>query len=618
MEKANGLFTKGLNNRIEPQSIARGAASDSINWVTKGDKIELRRGSKMLGTDVAGAGASYIHTARKADATEVLFRKRGRKLEYFDSSLAVPDWVECGTDMFPAAAENDEPSFSNYNSLSGAQLFISSANSSIYKVMVANPGQFTDLVQTTFRGKIRIKNGRMFLWQREASTNRDLTGLYGSYIDKDDISKYTQIASEVIGGSGVTRAGTLAFKAAGAKRTCFGVTFTDGTETFVDDYNGVLTGSAGGTGTINYTTGAYSVTFASAPAPVTATYYWEDSTSAGIADFTKSSPRTAGQGFILRQDDGGGTLQNVMGYRDNEYCLHELKSWVLNLTNDDTNATNLPYRSKVGIPNWQAACETGDGVYYVDDTDENDPHVRLLTLADPASVEVIPVSKSGVLDLSGYRFEKAVMKEWGRYIVLACRTASSTVNNRLLAFDRDLKTWDVHDYMCASLAILDGTLIGGDSATYNVYELFSGFDDDDSTIPNYWNGNLDSLDIEGLKKSKRFKVQGEIYPDQAITFSLSVDKSDFVDVLTISGDGAYVDKGHSVTVGAITIGRLEIGGGGVATAYNYEAEIKLNLDRFEQVMLRISASGIGYASVSLYDFKDVRYKGRKVPTKYRI
>ena len=39
------------------------------------------------------------------------------------------------------------------------------------------------------------------------------------------------------------------------------LSITDGEETFVDNGAGLLTGSAGGTGTINYTTGIYSVTF---------------------------------------------------------------------------------------------------------------------------------------------------------------------------------------------------------------------------------------------------------------------------------------------------------------------------------------------------------------------
>jgi hypothetical protein len=48
---------------------------------------------------------------------------------------------------------------------------------------------------------------------------------------------------------------------------CVGsLSITDGTETFTDNGDGTLTGSAGGTGTINYTTGAYSVTFNAAPA----------------------------------------------------------------------------------------------------------------------------------------------------------------------------------------------------------------------------------------------------------------------------------------------------------------------------------------------------------------
>lgn len=40
---------------------------------------------------------------------------------------------------------------------------------------------------------------------------------------------------------------------------------TDNTETFTDNSDGTLTGAAGGVGTINYTTGALSVTFAVAP-----------------------------------------------------------------------------------------------------------------------------------------------------------------------------------------------------------------------------------------------------------------------------------------------------------------------------------------------------------------
>ncbi len=53
------------------------------------------------------------------------------------------------------------------------------------------------------------------------------------------------------------------------------ITVTDNTEVFTDNEDGTLTGSAGGSGTINYTTGAISVTFFTAPSvsqTIAATY----------------------------------------------------------------------------------------------------------------------------------------------------------------------------------------------------------------------------------------------------------------------------------------------------------------------------------------------------------
>ena len=47
------------------------------------------------------------------------------------------------------------------------------------------------------------------------------------------------------------------------------LSITDGNETFTDNSDGTLTGSLGGSGTINYETGEYSVTFNSAPADST-------------------------------------------------------------------------------------------------------------------------------------------------------------------------------------------------------------------------------------------------------------------------------------------------------------------------------------------------------------
>lgn len=66
-------------------------------------------------------------------------------------------------------------------------------------------------------------------------------------------------ASETIalGNGGASYIGTLFV----APILAGSLSISDGTETFVDNGAGLLTGSAGGTGTINYTTGLYSLTF---------------------------------------------------------------------------------------------------------------------------------------------------------------------------------------------------------------------------------------------------------------------------------------------------------------------------------------------------------------------
>ena len=243
---------------------------------------------QRLGNEITGSGKILgLHVARKADGTEIPYRKRGRKLEYYDS--AADTWTEVGSNLFPAAAVDDEVSFANYNSLAGAQMFFSSPNSGFYKIMVANPGSYTDLTDASknFKGYINILFSRVRLWGRTA----DLSGIYGSYIDNQ---QYTTVSGEAT----TSLTGTLAFKGAGAKRTCFAIaiTITASGEVYTDDYNGVLTGSLGGTGTINYTSGAYTLSNAGVG---TAAYQWEDSTNQGLGDFTKSGTRTAGQGFCV-------------------------------------------------------------------------------------------------------------------------------------------------------------------------------------------------------------------------------------------------------------------------------------------------------------------------------
>lgn len=609
-------FDKGLITSIEDYSIKDGASSASNNWVHKGDKIELRKGFLIYGTELSGTGkVTGLHTTYKANGTEILYRKRGRKLEYYNT--ATSDWSEVGTDLFLATASTDHVTFANYNSLAGAQMFFSSPNTPIRKIMTANPDTCNN-ISHYYGGYIKVKQNRMFLWGRTT----DKTGIYGSYIDTE---AYTTVTAETVGsGNGVqvTFTGTLAGVST-PQITCFAVTIYESggaAETFTDDYNGVLTGSAGGTGTINYSTGAFSVTFAAAPANtannIKATYQTENINANGVLDFTKSSPRTAGQGFVFRQDDGGGDVMSVETYGATEYCFHKLKTWALTLTADDTDATNLIYREHVGIPNLRAAVATGDGIYYADDYNQTDPKFRLLTLNN-ASTQVIPLPVSDQLNLQDYRFDKAAAIEWGNYILFACRQKDSTENNAIFAYNKKYKLWDKHDYNVSCFAIYNGALVAGDSITENVYELFSGFDDNGTTYSNSWESNLTKQDIEDLKKTRKLWVQGEISRDQSLNIYVSVDRGDYVLVGTQTGTDSNVDSTARGLIGSDAVGTETLGSGISINVYNYVKEIRLVLGRYREIKVKFEATAIGYVSVSEFTYHDIINYPAKLPLHYR-
>jgi len=611
-------FNKGLITAYEDHSIPSGSASASNNWITKIDRIELRKGYQVFGTELTGSGQiDGLHIASRADGTQVMFRKRGRKLEYYSTSTS--DWVECGTDLFPALAETDVVTFADYASLAGNQMFFSSPNSGMYKIMVANPASYVDLTDTAknFKGYIKVKQNRMFLWGR----NEDKTGVYGSYIDT---ATYTTVTAEALGtGDGVdtTFSGTLAFKAGSALRTCFGITIkVNSVITLTDDYNGNLKDTSGTIrGTINYTTGAYDITFGTAPGnllAITADYQWENSNTNGITDFTKSSPRLAAQGFIFRQDDGGGDIQSVESYNDVEFCLHRLKTWELTLTATDTNATNLIFRERVGIPNKRAAISTGDGIYYVDDYNESDPKFRLLTINNQ-STQVIPVAVSDDLKLLDYRFDKAATIEWGDYILFACRHKDSDENDTIFTYNQRYKAWDKLDYAVACFGVYNGALVAGDSISDNVFELFSGFDDNGSTIGNSWEGNLEDHEIAILKKTRKLWVQGEISRDQSLEIYLSTDRSGYVLVGTQNGTDSNVDTSARGLIGSDVIGAGTLGGATTTDIYNYTKEIRLANGRYKYVKLKFVSTGVGYVAVSTYTFFDIIENQAKLIQRYR-
>lgn len=521
--------------------------------------------------------------------------------------------------ILPEAAEDEDMSFANYATNAGAMMFFSSPNSGLYKVMVANPSDYVDMYYApkNFKGHIYIHENRMRLFGRV----EDRTGDYGSYVDNGN---YTTVSNEAIGsGDGSTTAfsATLAFKS-DPLRTCFGVVVTDGTESFRDDYDGNLVGSAGGTGTVNYMTGEVSVTFAAPPAAapgnILCSYQWENSNDNGVTDFTKSAPRLAGEGFVFRQDDGGGDHKGAAHINDTSYCFHERRTWALTLGATDTDATNKPYRQTVGVPTRKAYVATADGIYYLDTSNPAKPLFNRMYLSGNTS-EVLPKQATQSIDLSGYAFDDCWMLEWGDYIVFSGKRSSSTENDRLFAYHKTWKSVDVLDYMSTCGAVYEGTLILGDSVSESVYTAFSGFDDDDSSTENQWTGKVSDMGLPGwLKKCKRLVVEGEIQSGQSLDVYFSDDRGGFVLAGTVSGDGAYVDKGSAVSIGSNTVGSKEVGGGGDgATAYHYLAALPVDSDKFEVRQVKYVATGLGYVSVSRQLSHDVRLRKQKIPRKYR-
>jgi hypothetical protein len=695
-------FPNGIIDTIENKDIPEGAASKSLNWITQGDRIELRRGQIAVGIESAATGKiTGLWTAYRADGVVVVFRKNGRKCEYFINGVS-SDWAECGTNMFPAAAALEDAAFASYSPPAGNQVWVSSPNSGLYKIMVANPQSFVDQSNArNFLGQFRMKitQNRMLAWGRI----KDRTGLYGSWIDAQSytaqngqslgtgdgatktfsstlvfaVAPFTYFAVSVAAATSALKAITAITQAANAKVTAASHGFASGdtvvfqgiagmaalnnriatvvsvidannftisidttgfaayvsggsvgkAEVFTDDFSGNLSSPAGGTGTINYATGAVSLTFNTAPvstAVIAHEYLSENSTFNGIADFTKSSPRTAGQGFIFRQDEGGRDLQNSFSFNGHEYVFHILRTWDLNITDTDTNASNLPYRAKLGISNWHAGVATSSGVYYINDVEQN--NIKLERLELNRYMGVVPhilskqVSKEGTVlgvILDGFAFDQAFMWEFGDLILTACRTSDSPTNNRVISFNKLTNAIDYLDFTVNCMAVVGSELWAGDSVSPNVYKILNGFDDSNANIQGSWEGKSSLLGSLYLKRCRRLVLQGLIGADQSYNVSIALGGSDYVPVGTISGKGSYVDKSAAVTIGYGSIGSADLGGSSNAVdAFNYEKALRLPIGKFVQARLKFEPTGIGYLSVSRIRWYDVQAKYLKILKQY--
>lgn len=454
--------------------------------------------------------------------------------------------------------------------------------------------------------------------------------------DKWVITSAYARATENIGSAGDTTVVGVLSKIA-APSTAFQVSVTAtvaaGTETFKDDGSGNLASNFGGTGTINYATGAVSATFSDVTTgQPTTTYYWEDATNHGVLDFTTAydqsvSPATriAGSGRYFAQFDGGGPLQACVPLANVFYSFHTKKTWQTSIptNDDDTSATpssNLPFRELTGVSSPYSAEGSSLGIYYINNANPARPEVYQLqprTGATSASLAA-PKLISAALNLGqSYAFDHAVLYVWNIYALLSCQQIrdgfTDDFNSRTFVMNTRTGAWDLTDYPATRLREYMGSLISGDPLSNNVFTLFSGFDDDGSLIPNYWTSGYTNHGVPGVKTTMRMVVNGLIQSSQRIQVSVSYDGGAFVDVFTIEGDGSYVDRSRSISVGQNTVGSKINGGGGEVFANPFEVEFGLNSDRYEYIRVRFEALNGGYAQINYYTWKINRYKGERVP-----
>ncbi len=413
--------------------------------------------------------------------------------------------------------------------------------------------------------------------------------------------------------------------------------FTDTSEKIIDNGNGVLVGDAGGTGTINYTTGAYSITFnANAVGAVTCTYYHDNATSGSIADFTFTATRVAGEAIFLVQNEGG-DIQNVIPWGGSFYIPHTKLTYKVTDSADDLTFTNLPMYGQTGIPNWRASIGTTRGIYYVDD-DLSDPQFKIGRFNGTNNFVFESISKAWKLgdtmsgiDLRDYRFDKCAVIEYGDLVLFAARHTESAINNCIFVLNQKQHSVDKVDIRASCFAIYNGLLYAGDSGTENVYQIFVGYDDEDTNFSNFWIGNITrhfisqrrrTYPLNLMKRTHLLEIEGEIQKNQIVDIYISYDRNPFILVGTQQGLDSNVDYTAPVYIGGPTIGSGEIGGGppefieGIGAGI-FKKTIKIHSPKYMEVQIKFIARTAGYVSIIKYSFVDIRTKDSRMAVKYR-
>ena len=602
------LMNKGIYNIIDAEDIPREAASDSLGFITDIDGFELTRGQVLEGNELTGANKVHnYHFSYTKFGILVQFRRINTKIQYLNGAT----W----TDVITGLTSTNPLTIFNVDSLAGRFVFIFGLDG-VWKIPVANPASAVDMYDDTknFKGLGIYDKGRVTVIGRDD----DKTGSYQSHIDEQN---WTTVSGESIGtGDGTTKTFTGTLAAVTGTRTGFAVEITDTVETFIDNGNGLLEGDQGGNGTINYATGAYSVTFNTAPTntqAITGAYQWEDSNDGGITDFTYSATRIAGEGDTFRHDKGGDEILMDVLLEGSHFLFKSRRIYRLELSDDDTTADNNIFRENVGVPSRNSAIATSKGILYVNTANPEEPVLEILSRNEFGD-NFITKQLFPQFSFATFTFDDCVMETWGDYVVIACKVDSASPDNdRLILVNQSLNSVDIVPYRASSFAKDSGFLYCGDSGSANNYKIFSGFDDDGVVIEGFWEGNAEIHGTERLKRFRYEQVQGLIALDQGFEIHASYDDGDFELIDSVSGRGSYVDAGNPTVVGSSTIGSKLVGGDSEVTVYKYFRQIKVKSPKFRKRVLRIVPTGTGYLKVRMLKDHDVLFYENKLPKKYR-
>jgi hypothetical protein len=603
LSKTINKFVSGTCNLVPNEITPKDSSGSSTNWITKDGHIELAFGRQIIGT-TGVAGKNYgEHTAYKADGTVVRFKKANGAIQ----TLVGTTWTNVITGLTTAA----DYTFTNYQSLAGAFVYIFGVDG-IYKICTANPTSYATLYDSTknFKGFAFIDKGRSILW----GNVKDGSGLRGSWIDNQlAVSGATGVYTAVAAEATTSLTGTLGFKAGGATRTCFGVLITVGAVTFTDDYNGVLIASSGANGTINYMTGAYTV---SEVGVGTADYQWENSNLRGVTDFTHSATRLAGEGFVVRQDAFGTKIKTVIPYDGSYFSLKENCAYQFTLDATDLAPVNSIYRTDIGVSTLRSAIGTSLGIVFMNTANPSEPRLMQLKRNPIGDIfDMKPIFPQ--FKFQDYNYSDVMVDFWDKFVLVGCKYDSDE-NNKLLLCNNLDNTVDEVSYGIRTATKANGYLYGGDPVSTSTYELFTGFDDIGTVLTNHWDSKGETWGSDALKRVKRKRFKGKISIDQIVAVYESVDDSDFTLIGRILGTGDYVDYTNAYSIGSNYLGALGLGGGSVVSVYGFFMELKPHAGKFRKRVIRFIAEGIGYISIEQFTDFDIWLYPEKLPTKYRL